>query len=132
MYRGRVKGRRSRSPVRSTGTIGPRHLLIGTPNRFVGIHVATAPSLPRCAYNNENAFSAARNAATTAFIERAFTLGYFIPTMIRLMGGEPPGASEAIAKALQWVRLGYLRHAATLAAWLAALMALYLMGRHGG
>lgn len=71
-------------------------------------------------------------AATAALIDRVMTFGYFIPTMIRLTRGEPPGRSEAVAKALQWVRLGYLRHAAPLAAWLAALMAFYLMGKHGG
>jgi len=35
--------------------------------------------------------------------------------------------TEAIAAALQWARLGYIRHAATLVAWLAALRAFYLM-----
>ena len=41
-------------------------------------------------------------------------------------------SSEAVAKALQWMRLGYFRHATTLATWLAALMAFYLMSKHGG
>ncbi len=70
-------------------------------------------------------------AATAALIDRVITFTYFVPTMIRLMRGEP-GGSEAVAKALQWVRLGYFRHATTLATWLAALMAFYLMGKHGG
>jgi hypothetical protein len=57
------------------------------------------------------------------------TFGYFIPTMISLMGSEGPSASTADRKALQWVRLGYVRHAATLIAWLAALKAFSLF--HG-
>ncbi len=81
---------------------------------------------------------AARNAdwwlgaATAALIDRVMTFSYFIPTMIRLMRSDPAGGSEAAAKALRWVRLGYVRHAATLGAWLAALIAFYLMGQHGG
>ncbi len=71
-------------------------------------------------------------AATAALIDRVMTFGYFIPTMIGLMRSEPADGAAATAKALQWVRLGYFRHAATLAAWLAALMAFYLMGQHGG
>jgi len=71
-------------------------------------------------------------AATAALIDRVMTFSYFIPTMIRLMRSEAAGGAEAAAKALQWVRLGYFRHAATLAAWLAALMAFYLMSKHGG
>ena len=52
--------------------------------------------------------------------------------MMKLMRGEAFGQSGAAAKALQWVRLGYIRHAATLAAWLAALMAFSLMSKAGG
>jgi hypothetical protein len=65
-------------------------------------------------------------AAATALIERGMTFGYFIPTMIKLMRVEAFGESEAVAKALQWVRLGSIRHALTLAAWLASLKALSL------
>ena len=71
-------------------------------------------------------------AAAAAFVDRVMTLTYFIPTMIKLMGGEAFGQSEAVARALQWVRLGYIRHAATLVAWLAALKALSLLGNAGG
>jgi hypothetical protein len=71
-------------------------------------------------------------AATAALVDRVMTFTYFIPTMIRLTHGETLGESEAAARALQWVRLGYVRHAATLAAWLASLMAFSLMGKHGG
>jgi hypothetical protein len=42
------------------------------------------------------------------------------------------GQSETAAKARQWVRLSFIRHAATLIAWLAALRAFSLMGRFGG
>jgi hypothetical protein len=34
--------------------------------------------------------------------------------------------------AFQWVRLGYIRQAANLMAWLAAMMAFWLMAKHGG
>jgi hypothetical protein len=43
------------------------------------------------------------------------------------MGDEAFEQSEAVANALQWVRLSYIRHAATLVAWLAALRALSLI-----
>src|SRR5215469_14394420 len=55
-------------------------------------------------------------AAMAALVDRVLTFGYFIPTMIKLTRGEPPGRSEAVAKALQWVRLGYFRHVAILVA----------------
>lgn len=48
------------------------------------------------------------------------------------MSNESLPESEAVAKALQWVNLGYLRHAATLVAWLAALKAFSLMYKRGG
>lgn len=56
------------------------------------------------------------------------TFAYFIPTMIRPTRDETPSPSEAVATALRWVRLGYVRHAATLVAWLAALEAFALLG----
>jgi len=71
-------------------------------------------------------------AATAALVDRVMTFTYFVPTMIRLMSGEAFGESEAAAKALQWVRLGYVRHAATLIAWLAALMAFSKVAERGG
>jgi hypothetical protein len=71
-------------------------------------------------------------AAIAALVDRVMTFAYFIPTMIKLMRSEASGQSEAAAKALQWVRLGFIRHAATLIAWLAALRAFSLMGRFGG
>ena len=66
-------------------------------------------------------------AAGAALVDRALTFAYFIPTMIRLMQGDIRPESAAVSKALQWVRLGYVRHAATLVAWLAALQAFALM-----
>ncbi len=67
-------------------------------------------------------------AALAALVDRGLTFAYFIPAMLRLMGDERLPQSEAVAKARRWVRLGYLRHAATLAAWIAALKALVLLG----
>jgi hypothetical protein len=67
-----------------------------------------------------------------ALVDRALTFLYFIPTMIRLMRGDVRPESVAVAKARQWVRLGYVRHAATLIAWLAALQAFALIQRYGG
>ena len=57
--------------------------------------------------------------ATLALIDRALTIGYFIPTMVGLMG--TPDSAEAVAAANRWMTLNYLRHALVLAAWLAAL-----------
>ena len=71
-------------------------------------------------------------AATAALIDRGMTFTYFVPTMIKLMRGDAFGESEAATRALQWVRLGYIRQAANLVAWLAAMMAFWLMGRHVG
>ena len=70
--------------------------------------------------------------AAAAAVDRVMTLTYFIPTMIKLMGDDAVEQSEAVATALQWVRLSYIRHAATLVAWLAALKALSLLGNAGG
>lgn len=66
-----------------------------------------------------------------ALVDRALTFGYFIPTMIRLTRGDFQPESVAVSKAREWVRLGYLRHAATLIAWLAALQAFALIHRNG-
>jgi hypothetical protein len=65
-------------------------------------------------------------AALVALVDRGLTFGYFIPTMIRLMRGDIQPESAAVAKAVQWVRMGPVRHAATLIAWLAALEAFAL------
>src|SRR5690606_4354377 len=68
-------------------------------------------------------------AAGTALAERAFTFGYFIPTMVRLMGtGDSP---EALAAAVRWSTLNYGRHALVAAAWLSSLKAFSLLYRTG-
>jgi hypothetical protein len=67
-------------------------------------------------------------AVLAAVLDRIFTFSYFIPTMLRLMG-ESLAESEAVAMALQWANLNYVRHALTLSAWLASLRALSLLGR---
>jgi hypothetical protein len=71
-------------------------------------------------------------AAVAALIDRVLTFAYFIPTMLKLTRDEPRPAPAAAAKAVEWVRLSYVRHAATLVAWLAALQAFALMYRYGG
>jgi hypothetical protein len=50
--------------------------------------------------------------------------------MITLMNS-PISPPEAVAKATQWINLGYVRHAATLVGWLAALRAFSLHSRLG-
>jgi hypothetical protein len=71
-------------------------------------------------------------AGVAALVERVMTFAYFIPAMITLTRGEAFKQSEAVARARQWVRLGHIRLAATLVAWLAALMALSMTGTAGG
>ncbi|MCL6505743.1 MAG: hypothetical protein K6T59_01840 [Bryobacteraceae bacterium] len=44
--------------------------------------------------------------------------------MIKLMREDAFRPTEAVVKALKWVRLSYIRPAAALAAWFAALKAL--------
>lgn len=61
-------------------------------------------------------------AAGAALADRALTFGYFIPTMVRLMG--MPDSPRAVAAATRWSRLNYARHLLVLAAWLAALKVL--------
>jgi Domain of unknown function (DUF1772) len=68
-------------------------------------------------------------AAAAALADRVFTFSYFVPTMVRLMGGEGLSQSQAVATAARWDQLNYLRHAIVLAAWLLALKAFSLLGR---
>jgi hypothetical protein len=70
-------------------------------------------------------------AVAAVLIDRVMTFGYFIPTMLTLMNNQTLSPSEAVAKATQWANLGYVRHAATLAAWMAALRAFSLMSKLG-
>lgn len=65
-------------------------------------------------------------AGLAALLDRVMTFGYFIPTMLKLMRNDGLSETDTVAKALQWVRLGYVRHAATLIALLAALKAFAL------
>jgi hypothetical protein len=63
-------------------------------------------------------------ACAVVVVERVMTFGYFIPTMVRLMREGALPEPAATLKARQWATLGYVRHALTLTAWLAALAAL--------
>jgi hypothetical protein len=56
-----------------------------------------------------------------ALVGRVMTFGYFIPMMLKLVRDDRLSETDALARALQWVKLGYVRHAATLIALLAAL-----------
>jgi hypothetical protein len=64
-----------------------------------------------------------------AVADRIFTVAYFISTMIGLMESGIPQA-EAVAAALQWKNLNYLRHTLVFAAWIASLKTLtrYILG----
>jgi hypothetical protein len=70
-------------------------------------------------------------AAIVVLVDRVMTFGYFIPTMLTLMNHSTISASEAVAKATQWINLGYVRHIATLAGWLASLRAFSLLSKLG-
>jgi hypothetical protein len=70
-------------------------------------------------------------AAAAVLVDRVMTFTYFIPTMLTLMNNQTISGSEAVMKSTQWVNLGYVRHAATLTAWLAALRAFSLLSRLG-
>lgn len=66
--------------------------------------------------------------AATALVERGLTLGYFVPTMVRLMqAGNSP---DAAAAAIRWAQLNNFRHFLVLAAWLAALKTFSLLYTH--
>ena len=71
-------------------------------------------------------------AAAAALAERTMTGSYFIPTMVKLMQNQHPSESQAAATALQWMRLGYVRLAVALLAWLAALKAFSLLYAQSG
>lgn len=64
-------------------------------------------------------------AALVALGERAFTFLYFIPTMVGLM--EAADSPQAVATAVRWSQLNYLRHAIVLTAWLSALKTFSLL-----
>lgn len=66
-------------------------------------------------------------AALAALVDRVLTFAYFIPTMLQLMRSEGLSPAKAVSTARLWANLGYLRHAATIVAWLAALKAFALL-----
>ena len=70
-------------------------------------------------------------ACAAALADRVMTFTYFIPTMLTLMREGALSESAAAFKARQWATLGYVRHVATLTAWLTALRALSLLGTAG-
>jgi hypothetical protein len=63
--------------------------------------------------------------AMTALVERALTLGYFVPTMVRLIQAD--NSPDAVSSAIRWAQLNNLRHLLVLAAWLAALKTFSLL-----
>jgi putative copper export protein len=68
--------------------------------------------------------------AATGLVERAFTLGYFVPTMVGLIrAGSSP---DAVSSATQWAQLNNLRHLLVLAAWLGALRTFSLLYERRG
>ena len=69
-------------------------------------------------------------AGLAALADRAFTFGYFIPTMVWLM--KAVDSPEAVAVATRWWNLNYLRHAIVLAAWLMALEAFAILRQRAG
>ena len=69
-------------------------------------------------------------AGLAALADRAFTFGYFIPTMVGLM--RAADSPEAVAVATRWWNLNYLRHAIVLAAWLMALKAFAVLYQQRG
>jgi hypothetical protein len=71
-------------------------------------------------------------AALIVLLERAGTFGYFIPTMIKLMTEGVYADAEAAAKAAQWVKLGWVRHAANAASLIAIMKAFALWYARAG
>jgi len=69
-------------------------------------------------------------AGLAALADRAFTFGYFIPTMVWLM--KAVDSPDAVAVATRWWNLNYLRHAIVLAAWLMTLEAFAIVRQRTG
>jgi hypothetical protein len=65
-------------------------------------------------------------AAAIMLVERAGTLGWFIPRLLKLLQPAPLPTGNAEEAAAQWVRLNYVRAVVAFIAWLAALKALSL------
>ena len=69
-------------------------------------------------------------AGVAALTDRLLTFAYFIPAMVGLL--QAADSPDSVATAERWVTLNYVRHAVTLAAWLAALEAFALVtGQRG-
>jgi hypothetical protein len=68
--------------------------------------------------------------AVTALIERALTLGYFVPTMAGLM--QVRHSADAASSAIRWAQLNSVRHLLVLAAWLGALRTFSLLYERRG
>jgi len=69
-------------------------------------------------------------AAVIVLLERVATFGYFIPTMIRLQRDTAMPEAVVQARVSRWLALNYVRNAAYLAAWVAAMLALRAPGGH--
>ncbi|MGH3964091.1 MAG: anthrone oxygenase family protein [Pseudonocardiaceae bacterium] len=63
-------------------------------------------------------------AGLISLVDRLFTFGYFIPTMITLMAVDAVPQAVAVPLAMQWQSLDVVRHVLSLLAFLAALKAL--------
>jgi uncharacterized membrane protein len=70
-------------------------------------------------------------AAVVVLLERVATFSYFIPTMVRLQRDQAGPESVVQARVSRWLILNYIRNAAYLAAWVAAMLALQAPGDHG-
>jgi uncharacterized membrane protein len=67
-------------------------------------------------------------AALVMLVERTATLGYFIPTAVKLVQPGRLDAERASAIASRWVQFNRVRIALSVAGWLLALRALSLAG----
>jgi hypothetical protein len=70
-------------------------------------------------------------AAVIVLLERVATFGYFIPAMLRLQRDEAVPEPALRARVSRWLLLNYIRNAAYLAAWVAAMLAIRASGGHG-
>lgn len=64
--------------------------------------------------------------AAVILVERVGTLGYFIPTLLKLLQPERLSEEKAEEAARRWIRLNRIRSVFAFAGWLAALKALSL------
>jgi hypothetical protein len=64
--------------------------------------------------------------AAVMLVERVGTLGYFIPTLLKLLQPDRLSQKKAEDAARHWVRLNHIRSVFAFAGWLAALRALSL------